>query len=489
MARILSAETPRGAYPRHELIYPFIFVAIGTFVGSLMVGPFSSWLGRKYGLWGATILNFIATSVMLGSTSVGALYAARLLLGISVGWFLTFSQLYVHEVAPAHLRGITFAVYQAQLSIGSIVEASVDFGTAGFMNKNAYRTPLAVFFVAPTIQSICLFFFPETPRWLMVQGKEDQAEQSLRKLLNSNIDEHQFQAGLNEIRGSTREQVEQNKKALFLEMWRGTNLRRTGLSIAVICFHAANGTFATSTIRTALTRSRRFLLGKHLHNLLPRNGRRSQPLRLLPHGNLHGPPRRHLQHPLRAPHRPAHHDALGVLACGFSQLAQAIAWTVAPNTEQSGKVVVAFIALFTFFYVAYAPYAWLLGGEYPNSALRGYVFGLATALNFLGNWLGTFTAPYLINPAGLNWGPKYGYIWFGSNMLLAVFTWFYIPETRDRTLEEIHEMFEAGVPARKFKTYVCHGVEAYAAEGLGKEGVEREKGGIHVEAEDVGTKA
>lgn len=38
-----------------------------------------------------------------------------------------------------------------------------------------------------------------------------------------------------------------------------------------------------------------------------------------------------------------------------------------------------------------APYAWLLGGEYPNNKLRGYVFGLATALNFLGNWLGTFT--------------------------------------------------------------------------------------------------
>lgn len=109
------------------------------------------------------------------------------------------------------------------------------------MNKNAYRIPLAVFFAAPTIQSIMLFFFPETPRWLMVKGLEDKAEQSLRKLRNSNIDEREFQAELNEIRGSTREQLEQNKKAIFLEMWRGTNLRRTGLSIAVICFHAANG--------------------------------------------------------------------------------------------------------------------------------------------------------------------------------------------------------------------------------------------------------
>lgn len=164
-----------------------------------------------------------------------------MLSGISVGWFLTFSQLYVHEVAPAHLRGITFAVYQCQLSIGSITGAAVDFGTKGIESRRAYQIPLAVLFAAPLIQTIAMIFFPETPRWLMVQGKEEKAERSLRQLRNSNIDELEFQAELNEIRQSTREQLEQNEKTMFLEMWRGTNLRRTLLSIAVICFHCANG--------------------------------------------------------------------------------------------------------------------------------------------------------------------------------------------------------------------------------------------------------
>jgi hypothetical protein len=134
-----------------------------------------------------------------------------------------------------------FAVYQIQLSIGCIVGASIDYGTHTITSRRAYQIPLAVFFAAPTTQSILLLFFPETPRWLMVQGKEQEAEASLRRLRNSKIDELEFQAELNEIRGSTREQLEQNKKALFLEMWQGTNLRRTILSICVICFHAANG--------------------------------------------------------------------------------------------------------------------------------------------------------------------------------------------------------------------------------------------------------
>ena len=101
----------------------------------------------------------------------------------------------------------------------------------------------------------------------------------------------------------------------------------------------------------------------------------------------------------------------------------------------------------------------------------------------MGNWLGTFTAPYFINPASLNWGPKYGYIWFGSNMILAVFVWFFLPETRDRTLEEIHEMFEARVPARQFKNYVCVGVEGFAAEAVGKDAITRDEksGAVRIE--------
>lgn len=151
--------------------------------------------------------------------------------------------MYISEATPAHLRGIVFAVYQSQLSIGSIVGAAVDYGTHEMLSKAAYRIPLAVFFAAPTIQSIGLFFFPESPRWLMTQGKEDAAEDSLRRLRNRNIKESEFQAEFNEIRISTAEQMERSGdgKQLWIEMWKGTDRRRTLLSLAVICFHCANG--------------------------------------------------------------------------------------------------------------------------------------------------------------------------------------------------------------------------------------------------------
>lgn len=137
-----------------------------------------------------------------------------------------------------------FAVYQTQLSFGSVIGAAVDYGTHNMVDKNSYRIPLALFFIAPTVQSISLIFFPESPRWLMAHGKEESAELALRKLRGRTIEETTFQAELNEIRISTRQQVEhskRNKKQLWLEIWNKSNRRRTLLSIAVVCFHCAAG--------------------------------------------------------------------------------------------------------------------------------------------------------------------------------------------------------------------------------------------------------
>ena len=66
-------------------------------------------------------------------------------------------------------------------------------------------------------------------------------------------------------------------------------------------------------------------------------------------------------------------------------------------------------------------------------------------------------------------------------MICVVFTYFFLPETRDRTLEEIHEMFEARLPARKFKGYVCANTEGYSAEAMGKVEERKGVGAAHVE--------
>jgi hypothetical protein len=135
-----------------------------------------------------------------------------------------------------------------------------------------------------------------------------------------------------------------------------------------------------------------------------------------------------------------------------------------------------------------APYAWLSGGEIPSQRLRSHTFGLAAAIGFAGAWLTTFTAPYFINPTALNWGPRYGYIWAPSCVVCAVWVFFFLPEVKNRTLEEVTEMFEARIPARQFRTYKCVGLVERDTKNGSDEGSRKsgEEGGVEHEEGEKG---
>lgn len=95
---------------------------------------------------------------------------------------------------------------------------------------------------------------------------------------------------------------------------------------------------------------------------------------------------------------------LGATACGLSQLASAIAYTVSPGSTTTGDVLVAFTAVFMFFYngcVGAASYP--VATELVSSRLRAWTVGTATSLGYILAWLVGFCSPYFINPEDLNW--------------------------------------------------------------------------------------
>lgn len=162
----------------------------------------------------------------------------------------------------------------------------------------------------------------------------------------------------------------------------------------------------------------------------------------------------------------------GLLICGILQLIVALVYQVNPGTASTGKVIVALSSLYMFAYNGkphctsfiapiltqisgmIATYAWLSGGEIPSQRLRSHTFGLAAAVGFAGAWLTTFTAPYFINPDSLNWGPRYGFIWFPSCTIAAIWVFFFLPEVKNRTLEEVTEMVSS-IPASLSLWWLC----------------------------------
>src|SRR5579862_1243280 len=86
-------------------------MVIGGVVGSLTQGPLSSFMGRRRGMQLACIICIVAGGIMIGTTSVGALYVGRIILGVANGIFITTAQMYVVEVLPANLRGVGLGSY------------------------------------------------------------------------------------------------------------------------------------------------------------------------------------------------------------------------------------------------------------------------------------------------------------------------------------------------------------------------------------------
>ncbi|EAU38341.1 predicted protein [Aspergillus terreus NIH2624] len=434
-------------------------LTLGSFISSLVAGFFSAYLGRRAALWLACVVNAVACAIQIGTTSPGVLYLGRLLLGFANGFLVTFSNIYTAEASPAHMRGVMVALFAYWVNIGSILGAAVDNKTKERLGPLSYQIPLACLYIVPALLFIALFFVPESPRWLLHRGKEKAARKALEQLRGSSYDTILASPGGSDsdeigsvvptllelelaemVKGVEEEKREQGDVAAR-DMFRGADLRRTMLCYCMIGCQTASGVWFLIGYQTyfftvcGIAKAFEFSIMNTCFGFLGVN------IGMYAIRNLLG--RRGIL-------------MLGAIACGLCQLATAIAATVSPNSLPTGQTLVAFTALFMFFYngcVGAASYP--VATELVSSRLRAWTVGTATSLGYLLAWLTNFCTPYFINPEHLNWGARYGYIWAASNLCCVVFFYFFMPEMKGRSLEELDEIFEARIPARKFQSYQC----------------------------------
>jgi MFS family permease len=92
-------------------------MTLGAFISAGTAGFVAAKLGRKMCLWLACLLCVVSTIIMMTTTSIGALYAGRFLIGLANGYFMTFSQLYIQESSPAKYSGLFLAFFQFSTSL------------------------------------------------------------------------------------------------------------------------------------------------------------------------------------------------------------------------------------------------------------------------------------------------------------------------------------------------------------------------------------
>ncbi|EXJ53617.1 uncharacterized protein A1O5_13184 [Cladophialophora psammophila CBS 110553] len=445
------------------------FLNVGTIVAVLLGGPFAHKFGRKPAIWVAAIVSMVACGVQVGINSLAGLYAGRILLGASNGFFILYSNTYAVEVAPPQHRAILASFFGFWVNLGSILGAIADNYSKNLDSRLAYQIPLASLFAIPFLLSIFMFFVPESPRWLLLQNKPEEARRALESLRGKSLKAELLNEEFIEMQRGIDQEKELASTTSVLDMFRGSDLRRTILAAGAIASHAASGVWFTISYSTFFYQMAG--IDKPFQATILQNC-----LGLI--GAMCG---MFLMHKVFG-RRPM--LLIGSAGCCVCMLVIGLL-SLAGHGKSAGQALVGFALMFSFFYNGFTgTITWPIAGELVSSRLRVFSVGLGTAINYFFNWLISYCTPYFLNANNLNWGAKYGYIWAGSNAVAFVFFFLLIPETKGRSLEEIDEMFVNKVPRSQFKTYQCVSSER-AREIAGKEFDEVSKGGITVHAEKV----
>ena len=173
---------------------------VGSIVGVLFAGILSDKLGRK--------LTMVISAVLFSTSALGCALSAdftqlviyRIIGGVGIGVVSIVSPLYISEVAVAQYRGRLVSLYQLAVTVGFLgaylvnyqllawaesgTQLSVDWLNKVFITE-VWRGILGMETLPAILFFIIIFFIPESPRWLIVRGKELKAVSILEKIYNS----------------------------------------------------------------------------------------------------------------------------------------------------------------------------------------------------------------------------------------------------------------------------------------------------------------
>lgn len=96
---------------------------LGSFISSLLAGVFSRFLGRRHCVMIGMVVLIAGITVQVVTTTLGVLYLGRLVTGLANGIIMNFTFIYIAEMAPAHLRGVAYALAAGWVTLGSAIGA------------------------------------------------------------------------------------------------------------------------------------------------------------------------------------------------------------------------------------------------------------------------------------------------------------------------------------------------------------------------------
>jgi len=403
----------------------------GAAFGALYGGRLSDRFGRRHNIMMLAGIFFVGALGTALAPSIGAMVAARVVLGLAVGGASATVPVYLAEIAPRELRGRLVAVDQLMIVTGQLLAYSVNATLANVWDGHSTWRVMLFLCSLPAIGLwIGMHFMPETARWFACKARFGEAASVLRSTRSQGYD---VKGELTEML-TVAEELAATKKGgwadlktpwikrlvfigvgiAVLQQLTGVNtlmyyaptiLTKTGLGTNA----ALTATIANGVVSVVASAAGLWLVGCF------------QRRRLLIVG----------QFGIIA--------SLCAIALTFGLLIQpSLAAGTTPSASGSYTVLAFMLCFLVFQQGAVSPVTWIMLSEIFPMKMRGFGMGLAVFLMWIVNAIISFTFPVLISTFG---GTGTFLVFALINVATIIFSWRMVPETSHLTLEELEEEF------------------------------------------------
>ncbi|KAL7418360.1 hypothetical protein Q5752_006818 [Cryptotrichosporon argae] len=418
----------------------------GIMTGCLIAMWFNAQYGRKKSLFLMAILSIVGCIIemtsSLGKTAdskFGQFLGGKIINSMAMGMAMNVVPVYLSETSQTASRGFVINMYQTIQIVGVIVAAGSVYAVSARTDKGAYLIPIGVQFIAPALILAVSWFLPESPRWLVWKGRNEDAIKSAEALFMSDKIEFDAADYVHKLSLAFEEEKKLAESTGWLDLLKQPDLRRVLLASGVQCLQQAQGssymtTYIVSFLISIGHASDYFSIIMALYCVY-----------FVAIASGYFLPDYFGRRPI---------IIVTSIVCGACLIIVSSLTTAYPDTPAAvQKTCVGLIFIWYFAFGANGPLVWIYTAELAPTRNREKVLGVAVFSGAGVSLMITFISPYIQDAGYGNLGSKIGFLWGAFSVINVFYCYFLVPETKGKSLEQLDFLFEQKVSALKFGSY------------------------------------
>lgn len=402
---------------------------VGAAIGALVCGKLNDVLGRKRTLTILAVIFFVGTIGGVLAPSLAIMIPSRVILGFAVGGASVTVPVYLSELAPTERRGSLAGRGELAIVIGQLLAFAINavIGTVWGEHPGVWRYMLAVAAVPAVALFVGMMQMPESPRWLISKDRHDEALAVLMQVRS----EERARAEMEEVEVLAAEEKETHVGGwsdLSVPWIRRIFIAGIGVAIAQQCTGINSIMYyGTQVLTRAGFSASAALIANVANGVLAVIGSTICLFFLMD----------------RVPRRKL--IIGGFIATTTAHALIVLSAFLLPDGLPKAFVILFFMVTFVFFMqLALNIPVWVIISEMFPLRLRGMGMGVCVLCLWVANAIVAFLFPIVVEAVGIV-GAFLVFVVLG--LIAIAFLTVFLPETKDRSLEELEERFAAG----KFK--------------------------------------